>query len=652
MIQKIKTFVLSHIFTSIGIVLVLLVGGNWVYGKVTATGGVTKYIVGRVERGTISSSIAGSGQVSVSQNLGIKPKSSGDVTAVLVKKGQKVTAGTPLIQIDSRDAAKAVRDAQLNVQSATLSLEKLTAAPDALSLLQAQNAYAQAQREYTTLKNPPEVLDLLQAENALTQATQSKALADSELTKAYDDVYTEVSTDLADAPDLLSNLDTMFFDKTIDSFIDNYNWYSSQLVNDNDGVKAIQTRFRSSYDLAVKDLETVQNLFKTVERTSDKAAIENLVQKTKVLMAEVSDAVNGAKNYVSHVETNMKDNDKVIPAIIGTHKTSLTGYVATADSDLATISSQQSSLETKKNAVENAQRSLLEKQQSLTNLKNGADEDDLKKSKEVVAERKAALDKLTQGPDALDLKSAQLTLQERRNALSDAQEKLADCLVKAQFDGVVADIVVKKGDAVTSATAIATLITDQMVAEIPLNEVDVAQIVVGQKATLSFDAVQDLFLTGEVAELDSIGTVSQGVVSYKVKITFDTQDARIKSGMSTVATIITDVKTDVLLVANSAVKSQNGSAAVDIPASRYAEISKSSAGTTPVVLSSLPVRTVVETGLQNDTQTEVVSGLIEGDFVIISTIAPQAAAQASGTSAVRLPGLGGSGSGATRAMGR
>jgi HlyD family secretion protein len=106
----------------------------------------------------------------------------------------------------------------------------------------------------------------------------------------------------------------------------------------------------------------------------------------------------------------------------------------------------------------------------------------------------------------------------------------------------------KKGESISSGGTVATLITEQQVAEISLNEVDVAQVEVGQKVTLTYDAIEDLQISGSVAEVDLIGTTNQGVVSYTVTILFDTQDERIKPGMSVSATIITEIKQEVIVV--------------------------------------------------------------------------------------------------------
>ena len=66
-------------------------------------------------------------------------------------------------------------------------------------------------------------------------------------------------------------------------------------------------------------------------------------------------------------------------------------------------------------------------------------------------------------------------------------------------------------------------------------------------------------MSGVVTEIDPIGAISQGVVTYDIKINFDVVDERVKPSMSVSAAIITDTKQNVLVVPNSAVKSKNGS---------------------------------------------------------------------------------------------
>ena len=192
----------------------------------------------------------------------------------------------------------------------------------------------------------------------------------------------------------------------------------------------------------------------------------------------------------------------------------------------------------------------------------------------------------------------------------------------------------KKNDTLASGGVAAVLITKQRTADLSFNEIDVARIKMAQKVNLTFDAVQGLNITGKVADIDTIGTVTQGVVTYSVKITFDTQDERVKPGMSVSAAIITDVKTDVIIVPNSAVKSQGDA--------HYVEMGVSS--TIP------PRQQTVEVGISNDSSTEIVSGLKEGDQVVTRTVLAQAAKPAATAPSLfgsggRIGGGGGGGGG-------
>jgi len=136
--------------------------------------------------------------------------------------------------------------------------------------------------------------------------------------------------------------------------------------------------------------------------------------------------------------------------------------------------------------------------------------------------------------------------------------------------------------------------------------------------------------SGKVEKIDSLGTVTQGVVSYNVSIGFEALDARIKPDMSVSASIITDVKQDILMVPSSAVKSEGGNA--------YVEILNGSA------LEQKSVRT----GASNDTNTEIISGVNIGDKVVTETLDLSVEASTdsgSGSSGgnVRIPGVSGFG---------
>lgn len=162
----------------------------------------------------------------------------------------------------------------------------------------------------------------------------------------------------------------------------------------------------------------------------------------------------------------------------------------------------------------------------------------------------------------------------------------------------LAEISVKKGESISSNTTVVTLVTKQKMAEISLNEVDIALTSVGQKTIVSFDAIDDLTITGKVEEIAVVGSVTQGVVNYGIKIIFDTQDTRVKPGMSMSVSIITEMKQGVIIAPNSAIKNQGNQ--------QYVQILEG----------DTPQNVFVETGISNDLYTEIINGLKEGAQVI------------------------------------
>lgn len=230
------------------------------------------------------------------------------------------------------------------------------------------------------------------------------------------------------------------------------------------------------------------------------------------------------------------------------------------------------------------------------------------------------------GVTDLDLRAKELSLTQAQNSLIDAETNLAKYTVTAPFDGTMASVPVTEGQQVSSGTTLGMEITHQQVASIPLNEVDAAKVALGQKATMTFDAIDGLTITGRVAEIDNLGTVSQGVVNYTVKIAFDTEDPRVKSGMSVSASIATDVRQDVITVPSGAIKSSGGSEYVLTATSE----------TDPD-----PKQVEITTGISDDTNTEVTSGLTEGQSIVVRTVTSSGTAASASTAPSILGSIGG-----------
>ena len=159
--------------------------------------------------------------------------------------------------------------------------------------------------------------------------------------------------------------------------------------------------------------------------------------------------------------------------------------------------------------------------------------------------------------------------------------------------------------AVSSGTGSANapvVITDlsALQASVQIAETDRPKVAQGQPVQLTFDAVPDLTITGKVAEIDAVGTASSGVVTYNVTTSFDVQDKRLTPGMTASASIVTSVYSDVLLVPNTAVKTDSSGAS-------YVQVLSCPNGT--------PQNVSVTIGAVGESESVVTSGLKEGQEV-------------------------------------
>jgi HlyD family secretion protein len=610
------------------IVVVIVIGGYWIYKNSQTKTAEAQYITSAAEKGTLTVSVSGTGQVSASNQVDIKPNASGKIIKVAAKQGQQVKTGDVLVQLDAGDAQDSVRDAQANLDSAKLSLEKLKQPADSLSILQAQNALASAKTSYDKL--------VLSQQNDYKKSQDTEQTALDNIVKGYEDSFNDISNAFLDLPGIASKLNDILYSYEIQqsqSIIANGTENGDALINTLD--LARREQMRDLVNIAENDYQTARtkydqafSSYKDIDRNSDQATIESMLNETLETAKSLAQAEKSANNMLNGWVDLRSQEDHGTFVKVTDYQSNLSGFISKTNSHISDILSAQTSLKDNKNSLENAKNDLtdMDKNNPL----------DLTSAKQSINEKQASLDKLLAGPDSFDLKTQQLSIQQKQNALSDAREKLADYSVKAPLSGTIASFSANLNDQASSATAIATIITDQQIAEVSLNEVDVAKIKTGQKTTLTFDAVDELTITGTVAEIDSIGTVTQGVVSYNVKIAFDTQDDRIKPGMSATANILTNVRPDVLLVPSAAVKTQGNSSYVQI------------------LENGQPKNQTVQIGLSNDTSTEIMSGLNEGDPVITQTITSTTAGSAStsqqktGTSLI--PDMGG-GSGTTMRAG-
>ncbi|MDD2521601.1 MAG: efflux RND transporter periplasmic adaptor subunit [Anaerolineaceae bacterium] len=162
------------------------------------------------------------------------------------------------------------------------------------------------------------------------------------------------------------------------------------------------------------------------------------------------------------------------------------------------------------------------------------------------------LEKIQFGPDPVEVEKLELQL-------SLAEKQLATQFIKAPFDGTLLSLVQVSGDQVRPGT-VAGEVADisEMFVEVPISEVDIPAIQIGQSVSLFFDAYFEEEFSGVVSDISSTADRSTGVVNYTVTIKLEDQSDRIKPGMTAAVSILTDEKPGALVIPADSIFSRDG----------------------------------------------------------------------------------------------
>lgn len=259
--------------------------------------------------------------------------------------------------------------------------------------------------------------------------------------------------------------------------------------------------------------------------------------------------------------------------------------------------------------VSAAQANLDKSRADLNSLLKGASTAQISAAEATLARAISDLADLEKGASAQEIAIAEAELEKARLDLSDAEEALADATLVAPFDGLVTEILVSVGERATGEAV--RLISSELEAVLQVDELDIGSLSVGQPAIITFEAIPGQESEGWIKSIaPSSGSDADSIVNYDVVIGFETADLPILVGMTADARLITREKENVLLVPNAAITADRG------------------AGTYLVNLvvgeeegQPLVEKREVIIGLRDNDYTEILSGLTEGDTVLVGELA-------------------------------
>lgn len=215
-----------------------------------------------------------------------------------------------------------------------------------------------------------------------------------------------------------------------------------------------------------------------------------------------------------------------------------------------------------------------------------------------------------------DYKNQQAVISQDESALASAwlsyQKVSSD--ITAPVSGKIDDLSVAPGMEITGSSTtngtgstgsssrfIASIRSEgNPIISVAVSEVDADKVKAGQKATVTFDAIPGKSFVGKVLGVNTNGEVISGVTTYPAIIQLESPNESILPNMSATANIITKIIKNAVLVPSEAVQTTNGQSFVK------------------VLKNGKVVTAPVEIGESSDTQTQILSGVSEGETVVIN----------------------------------
>lgn len=547
----------------IGLVIAVMVVGGLIYRSNRAK---SSYETEVIDRGTVIEKVSVTGSIASKTRVNLQAEASARVTGIEVAEGDQVQEGDLLIKLDSSDLSARIAGAQASVAAAQALLDQYRAGATAEELQVSAASLASAQANYQA---------------ALT------ALQDAETGVENAEIKAEVN--------LSNKIDAMVqaYDKALTTASDAMNRLSASLYTTGDE----QLTFISSDATSALNARSTRRVARTALASLEVAV--NAVQLARTTtVIDVNHA--GIMLSLQAIKSNMDASATVLTYAVlsdtvkDTYKTSVSMARAGVNLDIQAATTAKSTLDlqaslndTEINTAETA----------LNNAISNAEAARL-----AVDQAQANYDLKLAGTRPEQVAAQRAQVQAAQANLSQLYSDLTKRLIKAPLDGIVTEVMVEKGESLLAGTVAVVMQAEgkfEIVANI--SEVDIASIEVGNPVEITLDAFPSSEVwNGTIVSVWPAEKVVEGVIFYETKILFDEEDVRLKSGMTANLEIETGRVEDVLRLPLRALREQGGQ--------RYV-----------MVLDELgeAVEQDIETGLENSEYLELVSGLSEGDQVVV-----------------------------------
>lgn len=544
-------------------VIVIAVGG---VGFLATRKPVIKYETEKIVRGAVVEEVSVTGSLSPTHKIELQPEVTGKITKLNVDSGAIVKEGDVLAELDSRDAQSKVASQRAALDAARAKLAELSAGATAQELAVAQAAVDTAQSK----------LDSAVAANADAQTAlaNAKAKADTQSSGKLQALLLDYDKSIVDARDALQHLTGAMF-TTTDNLL---TFGTTSSIQENNARNSRLLAQAKADDLAatvasVKSAGTVDAALSAYATISaDLTVVKSHLEDCREVLNFTSGLSSQTlADYRANVSAGLSTLSATLQ-LLDNDRSSLDLQARQSDSDL---SNAQSALTSATFAVDTARKALAQAQADLTLKKTG------------------------NRPEVIASQRAEVEVQDA--ALTGYLTELSKRRIVAPIDGIVTDVPVEIGETVAPGkTAISMQTKGNFEITTNVSEIDIGRVKVGDTVNITLDAFPKTEKwTGKVVKIDPAEKVVEGVIFYETTIVFDNEDPRLRSGMTANLVIETDRKEDVLRVPLRALHDTGTKTTVNVLRAGKSE------------------SVDVTVGLQNNTHAELLTGLQEGDEVIV-----------------------------------
>lgn len=554
----------------VGLVAVLLVAGVLLIGRMGAQTGAAAtpgWTTAAATTGAIDASVSATGNVEARAQAELRFAADGLVTEILVKPGDKLQAGQPLARLDAVDFQLKVDQARADLTQAQADNQKLLDKATPQEIAEARARVAQAQGQVAQARGQVTPADIAAARARLVKAQDRLGRLQSGAPDSGD----------ADVSQAQAGLDQARVE-----------------------LAGVKERARLDMETAANTLRTRQDDYTRIYW--DNRKLEGTLAKFgKKLPQESKDQESAALRDVKEAEATLT---KAQIAYEDAKKNEIT-TLQQREADVRKAQSGQG------DDLIQAQAEVASAQAELDKLTGASQAGNVAAAQGGLAMAQAQLDKLTSDPSASELARSQAGVARAEAALKQAQRALDQATLAAPFAATVARIDLRVGERAGQNGVIAIADLSSFHIDVPVDELDVAQVAAGQPVKIALDALPGKDLSGTVSAVDPLATRSdKGTNTYKVTVTIASADAGIKPGMTAVAQIVTQSKPNAVLVPRRAVQSENGQSFVLVPKAGQPDSSGTPASE----------RRPVTLGLSNSELVEVTGGLRAGEQVLVKDV--------------------------------